>query len=114
MSLSGVLIGTTPANQEEVRTAVDAFAWAEVHHADPDGRLIATVEGDSTEAVITHLKTLKALPGVVLAEMVMHCFEEEAEGSAEPLPEAVAEYLNDDKAPHPASHFSRLKALGNH
>jgi len=113
MTLSAVLVSAAPQRVAEVRESIGTLPWAEVHHEDDLGRLIAVVEGVSTEESVERLQAIQALPGVAAAEMVMHCYEEENA----PVPrdsgaEAVA-YLNDGEAPLRASHYRRLKAMNS-
>ena len=75
--VSGVLVVAKPEHQSQVRTALEVFPWAEVHHEDPDGRLVITIEADDTDQAIARLQQVKELPRVVLAEMVEHHVEEE-------------------------------------
>ena len=70
--VSGVLVVAKPEHQSQVRTALEVFPWAEVHHEDPDGRLVITIEADDTDQAIARLQQVKELPRVVLAEMVEH------------------------------------------
>ena len=77
MMISGVLVVAKPEHQSQVRTALEVFPWAEVHHQDPDGRLVITIEADDTDQAIARLQEIKDLPRVVLAEMVEHHVEEE-------------------------------------
>ena len=77
MMISGVLVVAKPEHQSQVRTALEVFPWAEVHHQDPDGRLVITIEADDTDQAIARLQEVKDLPRVVLAEMAEHHVEEE-------------------------------------
>ena len=77
MMISGVLVVAKPEHQSQVRTALEVFPWAEVHHQDPDGRLVITIEANDTDQAIARLQEIKDLPRVVLAEMVEHHVEEE-------------------------------------
>ena len=70
--VSGVLVVAKPEHQGQVRTALEVFPWAEVHHEDPDGRLVITIEAHDTDQAIARLQEVKELPRVVLAEMVEH------------------------------------------
>ena len=77
MMISGVLVVSKPEHQGQVRTALELFPWAEVHHEDPDGRLVITIEADDTDQAIARLREVKELPRVVQAEMVEHYVEDE-------------------------------------
>ena len=76
MMVSGVLVVAKAEHQSQVRTALEGFPWAEVHHQDPDGRLVITIEADDTDQAIARLQEVKELPQVVLAEMVEHYVED--------------------------------------
>jgi nitrate reductase NapD len=113
MNISGVLVTTSPDGVADLRVAIDALDWAEVHQTDGSGRLIVTLDGESTEQEIERLKALKRLPGVLFAEMIVHWFEDEAERTPPVDPEAANSYLNDDEFDAGKSFYQRLKALGN-
>ena len=112
MSLSAILLIAAPGQAPQVRRALAAQPWAELHQQDDAGRMIVTVEADDTAQGVARLKALKALPGVLSAELVIHCFEDE---QVEPLPlESTLETLNREDAGPPApGYLSRLKALGD-
>lgn len=74
--ISGVLVVTKPEHQARLRATLDAFAWAEVHHGDPDGRLVITLEASTTDEAMARLREVQQLPDVVLAEMAEHYVEE--------------------------------------
>jgi nitrate reductase NapAB chaperone NapD len=79
MMISGVLVVSKPEHQSQVRAALEVFPWAEVHHEDPDGRLVITIEAGDTDQAIVRLSEVKELPRVILAEMVEHYVEEKRE-----------------------------------
>lgn len=113
MIVSGILVLTAPDCLPEVRTAISALPWAEVHHTDAAGRMIVTLEAESGDDGMERIKTLKRLPSVLAAEPVLHCFEDEAGTTL--APETAAAFLNsDDDEPPRRSFYSRVKALGNH
>lgn len=115
MNLSGILVLAAPARQADVGAAIAALNWAEVHHADDTGRLIVTVEAESSEAGLERLKALKRLPGVLAAELIVHYCGDEATADARRPPQSPLDWLNsDDGAPPRRSYYSRLKAVGNH
>jgi nitrate reductase NapAB chaperone NapD len=79
MMISGVLVVAKPAHQEEVRAALAVLPWAEVHHAQPDGRLVITIEAEDGEQATRRLREVQDLPQVMLAEMVQHYVESDPE-----------------------------------
>lgn len=114
MTLSGVMVGTNPQRLEAVKMALNAYPWAEVHHWDDQGRIIVTIEGESSEDNVERLKVLKALPHVLCAEMVVHCFEDEVQPAPEPGMAGALNFLNDEQDAVIPNHYKRLKAVGNY
>jgi nitrate reductase NapD len=94
MMVSGVLV-VVPTKR--LRSAMKTLAELEgvaVHHTDPgSGRLIVTLEAESVGVQVDVLDRIKALPDVILAEMVHHHFEDQR--LPESRPGAVPEYLNE-------------------
>lgn len=109
MNVSGILVLAAPTRLRGVVQAISQLEWAEVHRTDAQGRLIVTVESESSEEGLERFKALRRLPGVLSADLVIHCFEDEVAASV-PDAAATAALLNRDDAPAPASHYSRLKA----
>lgn len=114
MNVSALLVGVRPEHQAHTIERLDALGWAEVHHAEDNGRLIVVIEGEGTEEEIARVQAVKRLPGVLFAEMVVHCFDEEAPAAPDDGRRTLT-YLNTDD-PHatPPSYYRTLKALGNH
>ncbi len=48
-----------------------------MHGANPDGRLVVTVEQDSDHAMADAVVRMQELPGVLSASMIYHQFEED-------------------------------------
>lgn len=73
MNLSGILIEAKPDWVGEVVRQLNALEGLEVHQIDETGgRIIAIQEAVDIHAEIEALKRIKALPHVILAEMVYH------------------------------------------
>jgi nitrate reductase NapD len=84
MPISGILAVCRPADLRCVRRSIDRQAWAEVHYTSPDGRLVVTIEGDTTDIVMDRMLELQKLPGVLTAAMAEHWLEDEARGRPRP------------------------------
>ena len=69
MNVSGVLLACQPAHIAQITRAVNALGWAEVHFTEATGRMVVTIEADSTRQSMDRLTELKALPRVISAEM---------------------------------------------
>ena len=104
MNLSGILVVAKPEWQTEVVAALNALGGVEVHQVDaPSGRIIAVQEAEDIHAEIEGVKRIKALPHVVMAEMVYHYIAEDDKVYEEIPPELVEQeqacsvpaYLND-------------------
>jgi nitrate reductase NapD len=97
MNVSGILVIVPVAELDVALSALAALPGVDVHHTDPaTGRVIVTQEAESVHREIDGLKRIKAIPQVMLAEMVHHHFEDEpmeTEGSA-----VVPRCLQDDTA----------------
>jgi nitrate reductase NapD len=80
MNLSGVLVVTRTEAFATVSAALSRLPGVEVHQCDQNGgKLVIVLEAENVQAEIDLLKKVKALPGVVMAEMVTHYFEEDEE-----------------------------------
>ncbi len=78
MNLSGILVITAPDQVEACMAQLNALPGVDVHHSDiASGKIVATQEAEKTEDEVEGLKRIKALPGVLMAEMVYHYFEED-------------------------------------
>jgi len=104
MNLSGILVVAKPEWQAEVVGALNALEGVEVHQVDEaSGRIIAVQEAEDIHAEIEGVKRIKALPHVVMAEMVYHYLAEDDKVYEEVPPElleqeqacSVPAYLND-------------------
>jgi nitrate reductase NapD len=79
VNVSGVLVVVPAAETDAAVEALGALPGVEVHHAHPEtGRVVVTLEAESVYDEVEGLRRIKALPGVVLAEMVYHYFEEDS------------------------------------
>ncbi len=102
MNISAVLV-VVPATEIDVASArLEALSGVEVRHTDPaTGRLLVIQEAADIGAEVESLKRIKALPGIILAEMVYHYFEDDPGIAAGLTPEgaeasaSVPAFLND-------------------
>ena len=77
MNISGVLVRSRPENLDAVRERLEELAGVEVHGANPDGRLVVTVEETGDRAMADTVVRMQNLPGVISASMIYHQYEEE-------------------------------------
>ena len=69
MNVSGVVVACRPESLDLVAEAVEAFAWAQVHHRDGHGRLVVTIEAADEGEGAARLRDLQQIEHVVMAEM---------------------------------------------
>ena len=80
MNVSGILVVVPPDRVAGAVDTLNGLPGVEVHHTDPaTGRIVVTQEAETIGAEVDALKRIKALPHVILAEMVYHHFEESTE-----------------------------------
>lgn len=90
MNLSGILVIAGQRWLAEVIEALKALPGVEVHQVDEStGRIVVVQEAPDIQAEIDGLKRIKALPHVVMAEMVYHYLAED-ERVYEDLPTELA------------------------
>jgi nitrate reductase NapD len=80
MNVSGILVVVPPGQLSASIETLEQLEGVDVHYSDPDsGRIVVTQEAETITAEVEGLQRIKALPGVILAEMVYHCFENDSE-----------------------------------
>ena len=79
MNVSGVLVVVPAAETDAVVEALGALPGVEVHHTHAEtGRVVVPLEAESISDEVEGLRRIKALPKVILAELVYHYFEEDS------------------------------------
>ncbi len=76
MLISGIVVQCSPQKLNVVRKRISAFQWADVHHEDPKGRLVVTIEALDADASIECVREIQEIEDVVMAEMAEFCLEE--------------------------------------
>ena len=78
MNLSGILVMAKPEWQAQVVEALNALEGVEVHQVDAaTGRIVAVQEASDIHAEIEGVKRIKAVPHVIMAEMVYYYLAED-------------------------------------
>lgn len=91
MNLSGILVIAKPEWVPQVVSDLAAQDGLEVHQTDPvSGRIIVVQEAADIHAEIEGVKRIKAMPHVVMADMVYHYFAED-EQAYDAMPAELAE-----------------------
>ena len=78
MNISGILVIVSQDRVESMVVQLNGLAGIDVHHIEAaTGRIVITQEAETIEAEVDGLKRIRALPGIVLAEMSYHNFEDD-------------------------------------
>jgi nitrate reductase NapD len=75
--ISGIVVASRPEHLSQVRADVTDLPWARVHHSDPAGRLVVTIEAADVDESMERVQELQALPQVVMAELAEYSIEED-------------------------------------
>jgi nitrate reductase NapD len=98
MNISGILVIVAPEKVDAMVKTLNALDGVDVHHIEQStGRIIITQEAEAIHDEIDGLKRIRALPGIVLAEMSYHSFEEDTENVTsipEELEDEIIETVN--------------------
>ena len=79
VNISGVLVHARPERAGTVRAALEAMPGVEVHAVGADGRLVVTVEDDSSGLMADTVVGIHNVDGVLNASLVYHHCEDEAD-----------------------------------
>ena len=80
MNISGILVVVTPQRVESMVEQLQGQDGIDVHHIDAaSGRIVITQEAATIRDEVDGLKRIQALPGIILAEMSYHNFEDDSE-----------------------------------
>jgi len=95
MNISGILVVVAPEKIDSTVEKLTALQGIDVHHIDqPSGRIVITQEAETVHDEVDGLKRIRALPGIILAEMSYHNFEEDTENLENIPPELEQETLD--------------------
>lgn len=80
MNISGIVVVVRPENLDEAVHSLNALDGVEVHQTDQEtGRIVVTQEAAAVSLEVDGIQRIKALPLVLMAEMVYHYFGEDQE-----------------------------------
>ncbi len=92
MNISGILVIVSPQRVDSMVDQLNGMDGIDVHHIEAaTGRIVITQEAEHISDEVDGLKRIRALPGIILAEMSYHNFEEDKE-----LVDAIAADLDDE------------------
>jgi len=85
MNVSGVVVRTSPEHMEEVLKSLEESGMCDVHFHDEKGRIIVTIEAETTEEEVFKLKSIQSIEHVLSADLVYAYSEEELDKAKEEL-----------------------------
>ena len=92
MNISGILVIVSPQRVESMVDHLNGLDGIDVHHIEAaTGRIVITQEAETIHDEVDGLKRIRALPGIILAEMSYHNFEDDNE-----LIDAIPADLDDE------------------
>lgn len=68
--IAGVIVHASPSHLDAVRGQALRLPGTRIHAAQPDGRMVVTLETDSTKRTLDHMDAIRALPGVLNVALV--------------------------------------------
>ncbi len=74
--LSGVLVRCMPASVGRLSQEIGRLPWADVHQLDPAGRMVVTTESADIHEGMDRIGALRAIPGVLTADLAEFRFVE--------------------------------------
>ncbi|PIP79040.1 MAG: sorbose reductase [Gammaproteobacteria bacterium CG22_combo_CG10-13_8_21_14_all_40_8] len=85
INLVGLVVSTTPQNQQKLRTALDQFEGAEIHYMD-NGKCVLTVEQLNPKTRLADVITdINNIPGVLSTAIAYHHFDNYLTNQEQPL-----------------------------
>jgi len=92
MNISGILVIVSPQRVDSMVEQLNGMDGIDVHHIEAaTGRIVITQEAATIKDEVDGLKRIRALPGIILAEMSYHNFEDDQE-----LVDAIPADLDED------------------
>ena len=79
MNISGVIVRSRPEKIEAVSELLLQISGVEVHGANPDGRMVVTVESGSDRELADTVFSLNEVSGVLSTSMIYHQFEQDSQ-----------------------------------
>jgi nitrate reductase NapD len=70
MELAGLIVRALPRYLQSVKSALLSVPGLEIHHIDPDGRMIVTIELNSHKALSNSISLLQGLDKVLAVSLV--------------------------------------------
>ncbi len=70
MELAGLIVRAQPAYLSKLQRTLVSVPGLEIHHADPSGRIIITLEQDTSSALSSSMSKLQAIDNILSISLV--------------------------------------------
>jgi len=70
LHIAGIVVFADPQQLETITACIRTVPSATIHAASPDGKLVVTLETDSTRRTLDYMDAIRALPGVADVALV--------------------------------------------
>lgn len=68
--IAGIIVYCDPGRMEAIKSAIGLLPNAEFHVQSPEGKMVVTLESDSTKHTLDCMDAIRALPGVLDISLV--------------------------------------------
>lgn len=89
MNVSSIVVTTRPEHLDDVIDGINAIELCEVHFSDDNGRIVATIEGETIDEQMERMKEIQALPDVFSANLSFSYSEEELAKGLDHIKDAI-------------------------
>ena len=87
LHISSLVVHSAPRRAQRVAEAIAAMPGAQVHAASPAGKLVVTLEAESSQEILSAVSSIQRTDGVLSAVLVYQCADS-LESMLEELPDA--------------------------
>jgi len=81
VNVSGIVVRTTKEHLQEVIENINSIGLCEVHFHNPEGKIVATIEGESINDQMERFKLIQSVPFVLSAAFSFSYCEDELKGA---------------------------------
>jgi nitrate reductase NapD len=96
MNVSSIIVRTTQEHLQEVIDSINSMDLCDVHFYDTEGKIVATIEGNSINDQMERMKSIQSMPSVFSVNLsYSYCEDELLSGldqiqdSCSPVPEKL-------------------------
>lgn len=110
MELAGLIVRTMPRHLHKVESSLLSIPGSEIHHIDPHGRMIVTLELESHEALSNSIFLLQGLDNVLAVSLVYQHSEVLSEAESEASHGSPSHSSQSHSSQHPPQQQTNLES----